>query len=304
MLTVTWKASTIQPQNGVNPTSQAVDRLSNEPHKSQLVRIERDMQAYWVSGFRTLGVASTFIAGVEAQCLSLTFNNHTETPGTPGTPETPEKPFIKVANAFLLIGLLFSTFGAASSLLAARWFDLLRGAEVDLLEYRWGKSNKRATGELEPNAGKMYTQKDEHYMDEIQEKARDISNKNDRVLAKAIFYPFYFVMIGFLSLIVGIILFIWATQHKATAAVCTAITVLGTIVLVCLHLDFYTMGTLAHMEFKRIRIPLERNREPLLVLLVNEISETWLESSLITAYFDLVQKWLDAIGPPWSWISH
>lgn len=58
-----------------------------------------------------MGIISTFIAGVEAQCLGLVSSspNHTG--------------LLEAASAFLLIGLLFSSFGAAVSLLSARWFE-------------------------------------------------------------------------------------------------------------------------------------------------------------------------------------
>lgn len=62
-------------------------------------------------GFRTLGIVSTFIAGVEAQCLGLTADADTQAPA------------IQAINALLLIGLLLSAFGAVTSLLTARWFE-------------------------------------------------------------------------------------------------------------------------------------------------------------------------------------
>lgn len=65
-----------------------------------------------ITGFRTLGIVSTFIAGVEAQCLSLT-----------GNAIDTQAPAIQAINALLLIGLLLSAFGAVTSLLVARWFE-------------------------------------------------------------------------------------------------------------------------------------------------------------------------------------
>lgn len=62
-------------------------------------------------GFRTLGVVSTFIAGVEAQCLSLVAD----------TKISPR--MCEIASTFLICGLLLSVFGAAISLLAARWVE-------------------------------------------------------------------------------------------------------------------------------------------------------------------------------------
>ncbi|KAG9083875.1 hypothetical protein FRC06_004328, partial [Ceratobasidium sp. 370] len=74
--------------------------------------------------FRTLGVISIFIAGVEAQCFTLTSNAE------------PQDTIVRAINALIIIGLLFSSFGAVTALLSARWFDLLNKDEVELLQYR------------------------------------------------------------------------------------------------------------------------------------------------------------------------
>lgn len=63
------------------------------------------------SGFRSLGIVSTFIAGVEGQCLGL-------------VPEPDNRNgLLEAVKALLLVGLLMSSFGAAISLLSARWFE-------------------------------------------------------------------------------------------------------------------------------------------------------------------------------------
>jgi hypothetical protein len=62
------------------------------------------------TGFRNLGIVSTFIAGVEAQCLGL-------------VADAPNHGILEAVNALLIIGLLLSAFGAAISLLSARWFE-------------------------------------------------------------------------------------------------------------------------------------------------------------------------------------
>ncbi|CAE6451587.1 unnamed protein product [Rhizoctonia solani] len=89
------------------------------------VQIERDRQGVTVEGYRTLGLVSTFIAGVESQCLGLLSD------------ESDRSELGEVASALLLIGLSLSVLGAALSLLAARWFDLLKGDQIIMLEYRW-----------------------------------------------------------------------------------------------------------------------------------------------------------------------
>ncbi|ELU36020.1 hypothetical protein AG1IA_09950 [Rhizoctonia solani AG-1 IA] len=88
-------------------------------------------------GFRALGIASTFIAGVQSQCLGLVSN----------IPDHPK--YSEVASALLIIGLLLSTFGAALSLLSARWFNLLKGDQIRLLEYRWECARKKDRYDIE-----------------------------------------------------------------------------------------------------------------------------------------------------------
>ncbi|KAG8755239.1 hypothetical protein FRC11_006166 [Ceratobasidium sp. 423] len=98
------------------------------------VKVERDRQEVTVEGFRTLGIVSTFIAGVESQCLGV-------------VSVVPDHPRLsEAASALLLIGLLLSSFGAALSLLSARWFDLLRDKQITMLEYRWdyARNNRRS----------------------------------------------------------------------------------------------------------------------------------------------------------------
>ncbi|KAF8734846.1 hypothetical protein RHS02_06642, partial [Rhizoctonia solani] len=101
------------------------------------VKVEEGMQNVTVEGFRALGIASTFIAGVQSQCLGLVSN----------IPDHPK--YSEVASALLIIGLLLSTFGAALSLLSARWFNLLKGDQIRLLEYRWECARKKDRYDIE-----------------------------------------------------------------------------------------------------------------------------------------------------------
>ncbi|KAG8742783.1 hypothetical protein FRC12_015267 [Ceratobasidium sp. 428] len=85
-------------------------------------------------GFRTLGIVSTFIAGVEAQCLGLTADGDIN------------DRVVQAINALLLIGILLSAFGAVTSLLVARWFDLLvREDELRMLDYKWEAARPAVT---------------------------------------------------------------------------------------------------------------------------------------------------------------
>ncbi|KAF8595959.1 hypothetical protein BDV93DRAFT_548570 [Ceratobasidium sp. AG-I] len=209
----------------------------------QLVRVERDMQGLITSGFRTLGIVSTFIAGVEAQCLSL----------TSGAEDT-QAPTIQAINALLLIGLLLSAFGAVTSLLVARWFDLLRGDELELLDHRWNcariEQTYRRSAPLRPGEKQELKDKYEYAEDgtlpsiPIQKQIDECTrHKRNMILAKAAFVPLYFIIM-------------WSYP---TAIICTVVTAMGVFVVFCLHLDFETMGTLNSMSFKRTNTRSDNN---------------------------------------------
>ncbi|KAG8702568.1 hypothetical protein FRC09_004667, partial [Ceratobasidium sp. 395] len=117
-----------------------VEKPSEDDIKT--VRMERDMQGVTVDGFNTLGIVSTFIAGVEAQCLSFTADPGDHNPSV-----------VEAINALLLIGVLLSTFGAVTALLAGRWFNLLNGPEVELLDHRWNCARPDNTEEYENGEG-------------------------------------------------------------------------------------------------------------------------------------------------------
>ncbi|KAG8742782.1 hypothetical protein FRC12_015266 [Ceratobasidium sp. 428] len=257
--------------SGIEPLPYTKDPemgLAREEIKT--VKIERDMQSVTVEGFRTLGVVSTFIAGVEAQCFSFVSG------------EDQSSPVVQAINALLLIGLLFSSFGAVTALLSARWFDLLQGDEVELLDHRWALSRAGITRNAGPQPQKRdstlgekygYTEQGDLPNDRVRDQvAACIHPARNWILSKAIFLPFHLIVIGFFAFIVGIIVYTWKFQPLATAIVCTAVTgvsvihsrsglelnvlalQLGCVIVLCLHLDFETLGALNMMSFRRVRL--------------------------------------------------
>ncbi|QRW23410.1 nicotinamide mononucleotide adenylyltransferase [Rhizoctonia solani] len=122
-------------QTLVNQTGQTAPS-PYEKHRLQEVTVE---------GYRTLGVVSTFIAGVESQCIGLVSDyNGIDHPR-----------LREASSALLLIGLSLSTLGAALSLLSARWFDLLRADQLKMLEYRWDCAVKKAEAGREKHNSKV-----------------------------------------------------------------------------------------------------------------------------------------------------
>ncbi|KAG8692463.1 hypothetical protein FRC09_011177 [Ceratobasidium sp. 395] len=76
------------------------------------VKADRDIRTITTKGYRSLGLASTFIAGVEAQFYSVI-----------ATVDLGNNPLLQAASGLLLVGIVFSAAGAVTSLLAARWFE-------------------------------------------------------------------------------------------------------------------------------------------------------------------------------------
>ncbi|QRV77280.1 hypothetical protein RhiJN_05295 [Ceratobasidium sp. AG-Ba] len=177
-------------------TAQGQD-LENNMRGSDIIRtvkVERDMQEVTVEGYRTLGVVSTFIAGIEAQCFSLVPDANTSSSSA-----------VQAITALFTIGLLLSSFGAVTALLAARWFDLLKGDEVDLLNHRWACGREGFSGpspehhskrNLELNKEFGYTHEgalpSDSIMDQVKACKRHVRNW---IVAQVIFIPFYLILL-------------------------------------------------------------------------------------------------------------
>ncbi|KAL5631467.1 hypothetical protein ACGC1H_007106 [Rhizoctonia solani] len=98
---------------------------------SQPVKVARDMHMITTKGFRTLGLASTFIAGVETQFLSIIT-----------TANAQDTVVLQASSGFLLLGILLSAFGAIGAFISSRWFELLTAEEVEWLEHRWAYARR------------------------------------------------------------------------------------------------------------------------------------------------------------------
>ncbi|KAG9080576.1 hypothetical protein FRC06_006403 [Ceratobasidium sp. 370] len=238
-----------QTKNGYEKGGEPVSERPVE-EEIKTVRIERDMQGVTVDGFNTLGIVSTFIAGVEAQCLSFTADPGDHNPS-----------IVEAINALLLIGVLLSTFGAITALLSGRWFNLLNGPEVELLDHRWSCARPDPSGDddagedqaLERKFG--YTPEGRLPSPHIQKMIeRCTRHKRNFILAKAIFLPLHLIILGFFSFVTGLVIYTWEFRPLGTAIACTFVAAFGVGIIVCLHVDFETMGALNMMSFKRPRI--------------------------------------------------
>ncbi|GAB1522324.1 hypothetical protein RhiTH_005438 [Rhizoctonia solani] len=162
--------------------------------------------------------------------------------------DPPHPRVIEAASALLLTGLLLSSFGAALALLAARWFDLLKDEEVEILELQWScaRRQRKCTKGSEPD------NESKSQIDVIIDGHE--KHWKDFLVAKAVSATLFVVFGGFITFVAAMVLYSWVAHRLATAIVTTVIAVLGTCLIVTMHLDFEFKGTLRYMSFERIRI--------------------------------------------------
>ncbi|KAG8696497.1 hypothetical protein FRC09_008477 [Ceratobasidium sp. 395] len=190
----------MDPEQGVRQDFRDIQDLRDTQKTRKQVRTNDSQRAIitinqriTLPGYRTLGILSTFTAGVEAQCLSLTPDN-----------ADPTDPTIQAIHAFLFIGLLLSSFGAVTSLLAA-----LKPSELELLSHQWECSWQSAAGGIVTELVKekvKITDPDSEFQysplegagpsNAIKEQVRRCKlNTRNWLLAKAIFLPLNMIVL-------------------------------------------------------------------------------------------------------------
>lgn len=199
-------------------------RPRSEGNVTKSIRVTRDMHSVTIKGFRTLGLASTFIAGVEAQFFSVV-----------GAADASESALLQASNGLLLVGIVLSASGAVTSLLASRWFELLSADEVVWLEHRWAYARRETRSPVPQYLRHSY-------------------GMRNWFVAKALATPFYMILFGALSFVTGLVVYTWALQVRPVAIACTVVTSLCCVVVLCMYLKYEAKGVLSHMNFTRIRI--------------------------------------------------
>ncbi|KAJ1304543.1 hypothetical protein OPQ81_005684 [Rhizoctonia solani] len=193
---------------------------------SQPVKVARDMHKITTKGFRTLGLASTFIAGVEAQFFSTVASSCAQ-----------YSVIVQASSGFLLVGILLSAFGAVAAFLSSRWFELLTAEEVEWLEHRWSY----ARGETNLPTPSGQNSKYQHRF-------------RNWLVAKSLMMPFYIILFGCLFFVAGVVLYTWATQVRLIAVACTVVTGLCGFVILGMYLKFEAKGVLSNTNFTRVRL--------------------------------------------------
>jgi len=141
-----------------------------------------------LEGFRTLSVLAVFLAGIQAQTLSITitFNNNNSLS-------------FKFVNAFWFSGIIVDVFGAILAALTSRWFELLNEDERTFLMSSWDTDTKEKGLPSLP------------FTDRIQ---------ND-IIAFSLFSPMGVVAAGVSLYLAGLIIYVWAAQPLLVSIVST-----------------------------------------------------------------------------------
>ncbi|CAE7078783.1 unnamed protein product [Rhizoctonia solani] len=196
------------------------------PNPLQPIKVARDMHMITTKGFRTLGLASTFIAGVEAQFFSIV-----------ATMNIQDNVMLQASSGLLLVGILLSAFGAIGAFISSRWFELLTAEEVEWLEHRWAYARRETNRPIPPGQNSRHPHRLRNWL-----------------VAKSLMMPFYLILFGCLSFVVGVILYTWATQIRPIALACTVVTGLCGFVILGMYLKFEAKGVLSSTNFTRVRL--------------------------------------------------
>ncbi|CEL60942.1 hypothetical protein RSOLAG1IB_04181 [Rhizoctonia solani AG-1 IB] len=193
---------------------------------SRPIKVARDMQTITTKGFRTLGLASTFITGVQAQFYSIVT-----------TIDAQDNVILQASSGCLLVGILLSASGAIAAFLSSRWFELLNPEEVGWLEHRWAYA-RRETDKAIPWGQSSISR----------------YRIRNRFVAKSLMMPFYMILFGCLLFVIGVILYTWTTQPRAISIACTVVMGLCGFVILGMYLKFEARGVLSHTNFTRVRL--------------------------------------------------
>ncbi|KDN39275.1 hypothetical protein RSAG8_08910, partial [Rhizoctonia solani AG-8 WAC10335] len=183
-----------------------------------------------IEGYRSLGTASIFAAGVESQCIGLVTDAASK-----ASPR-----LMGIANAFLLTGLILSSFGTALAFLTANWYEYLEGVQLEALAYRWTHAKRIL----------IQDNRKEVPLVEPPELTSQRCSWKDYMVSVAMSSVLSIIMLGSYSFITGMILYIWGAHPLPTAIINTTVAVIGTVLISCMYLNSERLGVLKVMSFK------------------------------------------------------
>ncbi|PFH47290.1 hypothetical protein AMATHDRAFT_6899 [Amanita thiersii Skay4041] len=203
-------------------------------------------------GYRSLALICTFMAGVQAQILSVIPDRDTTA--------------VQVATAFFYSSLLANIFGGILGSLSARWFEMLTPEEADHI-YAWigleidsSLGVKQANVEMEegsilntpcgpgdggkesPEVYGRYDEEDEDLLERIKH----------WWIALAVGAARFIAIIGFGFLAAGIMVLVWEVHPVLTKVLCTTIFATSTILLPPFYFKHDRKRVLNLIKLKRV----------------------------------------------------
>ncbi|KAF8348697.1 hypothetical protein F5887DRAFT_915092 [Amanita rubescens] len=191
-------------------------------------------------GYRSLAIICTFIAGVQAQILAMTF--------------TSTGPASQIVHAFFFAGLLSNIGAATLSAASARWFEMMTPEEAKHV-YDWlnnvnssdeneeqdtAEEEKRhaGKGDLAPSSAATSTSLQCFYIVEI-------------CLCVALRAAPFVAVLGLVFLVAGVMLWVWTHEPPVVRVLCTAMCALLAILLPPFAISHDRIRTLTFFKLRR-----------------------------------------------------
>ncbi|PVF95827.1 hypothetical protein CPB86DRAFT_875383 [Serendipita vermifera] len=159
-------------------------------------------------GFELLALAATFLAGVQAQVMTITIN----------TPIDQQTTVICLINAFFVMGLILDLVAAFLAFLTFRWLQRLSTEEKSYLKITFEARSRRQKIEELTEEGRSTNTADERG---LSSKGGGIGEFFESWSALSLFIPMFFVVVGVAFMAVGIQIYIWTQQKRLVAILVT-----------------------------------------------------------------------------------
>ncbi|KAJ2933371.1 hypothetical protein H1R20_g3721, partial [Candolleomyces eurysporus] len=180
--------------------------------------VDKEQYQRLISGFSALCVAAGFVAAIQAQLLGLT-NGKEDTTTT------------RAINALFLGAMLIDIMSAMMGYLTIRWLERMRDAEQELLN----KVLQRKTNALRGQKRDSTEPKKPPVDFDAESTKIPPPSLAQKLMALSLLIPLPFLIIGVISMLVGIYIHIWS-EHPTVVAI--IVTVFGGITLPFILCDF------------------------------------------------------------------
>jgi len=159
----------------------------SQPEKGPSAVNTVDERQRTMDGFRSVGLIAIFLAGLQAQMLSVTLPDN----------DTLSAKFV---NALWLAGVFLDVFAAVLATLTARWFEVLQPFDVEFLHNSW-VIKVRPTP---PDHSRSHSRRFIEYC-----------------VATSLFSSLGVLAVGVMMFCVGLLIFVWAKQPLLVSIIAT-----------------------------------------------------------------------------------